>query len=336
MFGFKYVKFQPSEFILRYRKGKIVKEGIGLAFRYYVRSTSIICIPVGTTDSPFIFEEVTRDFQNVTVQGQVTWRIVDHKKIAGLQNYTFDLKRMHYVSDDPQKLSQRVVNAIHVLAREQIGGTALKDAIIMGGSLAGAILSEAKGNEELIQLGLEIMGLSILAVLPNKETARALEAQTREQILKKADEAIYERRNASIEQERTIKENELNTQVAIEQKKRQIREAQLEAERAAQAKENEIKNEQMNFDTKLEEKRRQLVELAVQNDNAKADARAYELAGIMKVLQDSNPKVIQALSAVNMEPGKLAALAFHELAENAAKIGTLNITPDLISELIRA
>lgn len=335
MFGFRYVKYQPNEFILRYRKGRLVQEGIGLAFRYYARTTAIVSIPVGTTDSPFIFEEVTQDFQNVTVQGQATWRIVDHKKISELLNYTLDLSKGRHASDDPQKLAQRVINIIHVLTRKQLGATLLKDAVIMSGVLAGAILTEARENQEISNLGLELLGLSILAIQPNKETARALEAQTREQILKKADEAIYERRNAAIEQERRIKENELNTEIAMEQKRRQIRETQLEAERAAQAKQNEIRNEQMNSDTELEEKRRQLVELTVQNEKAAADAKAYALTGVMKALEGISPNVIQALSAANMEPGKIAALALQGLAENAGKIGTLNITPDLVSVLLK-
>lgn len=335
MFGFRYVKFQPSEFILRYRKGKVMQEGVGLAFRYYARTTAIVSVPVGTTDSPFIFEDVTQDYQSVTVQGQATWRIVDHKKTANLLNFTLDLGKGRYASDDPLKLSQRVINVIHVLTRKQLGATLLRDAVIMSGMLAAAILAEARENEEIRQLGLELLGLSILAIQPNKETSRALEAQTREQILKKADEAIYERRNAAIEQERRIKENELNTEIALELKNRQIRETQLEAERAAQAKQNEIRNEQMNFDTELEEKRKQLVELTVQNDKAVADAKAYALAGVMKALEGVSPHVIQALSAVNMEPGKLAALALQGLAENAGKIGTLNIAPDLVTELLK-
>ena len=54
------------------------------------------------------------------------------------------------------------------------------------------------------------MCLTVLAVQPNKDTSRALEAETREKILKMSDDAIYERRNASIEQERGVKENEYN------------------------------------------------------------------------------------------------------------------------------
>ena len=92
------------------------------------------------------------------------------------------------------------------------------------------------GNEEVKLLGIKIFGLSILNILPNKETSRALEAHAREQILKMADEAVYERRNASIEQERKVKENELNTEIAIENKKRQIKETQLETEKAVKQK----------------------------------------------------------------------------------------------------
>ncbi len=336
MFGFRYVRFQPSEYILRYRKGTLITQGVGLAFRYFAPSTAIVSIPVGTTDSPFIFEETTQDFQTVTVQGQATWRIVDHQRIAGLLNFTLDLSRGRYASDDPQKLPQRVVNVIHVLTRRQLGATDLREAVLSGGALAQAILEQARENDELRQMGLEMLGLSILAIQPNKETARALEAQTREQILRRADEAIYERRNAAIEQERRIRENELSTEIALEQKKRQVREAQLEAERAVQAKRNEIADEQMGFDTALEEKRRRLVELTVHNERAAADARAYALSGVMKALEGISPNVIQALSAANMEPGRLAALALNGLAENAGKIGTLNIAPELVTELLRA
>jgi hypothetical protein len=77
MLGFRFIKFQPSEYVLKYSNGKIVKEGVGLSFWYYVPSTSIVVVPVGSSDVPFIFEETTSDFQTVTVQGQITYRIVD-------------------------------------------------------------------------------------------------------------------------------------------------------------------------------------------------------------------------------------------------------------------
>lgn len=75
MLGYRFIKFQPSDYILKYRNGKIVKDGAGLSFFYYAPTTSIVAIPVSSTDVPFIFEEVTADFQTVTVQGQMIRRL---------------------------------------------------------------------------------------------------------------------------------------------------------------------------------------------------------------------------------------------------------------------
>ncbi len=335
MFGFRFIKFQPSEYVLRYKNGKIIKEGSGISFYYYAPTTSIAVVPLASVDAPFIFEEVTSDFQTVSVQGQVTFRIVDQKNIAQLLNYTYDMRRRGYVSDDPQKLSQRVTNIVKVLTKKYLESMQLGEAVKSSEKLAQGIIREIKVNEEVKLLGIEILGLSILAILPNKETARALEAQAREEILKKADDALYERRNASIEQERRVKENEFNTEIAIENKKKQVRETQLEAERVVQQKENELKEEQMNFDTSLEEKKKSLVEITVQNSNAQADAKAYELAAVMKALSGIDASVIQSLATMGMKPDKLIAMAFQELAENANKIGQLNISPDLLQELVK-
>lgn len=335
MFGFRFTKFQPSEYVLKYRNGKIVKEGAGLSFYYYAPTTSIVVVPVGSVDAPFIFEEVTSDFQTVTVQGQITFRIVEQKKLTELLNYTLDISGKGYVSDDPQKLPQRVINIVRVLTKKNLERLQLKDAIKSSQALAQGILNDIRSYEEIDSLGIEILGLSILAIFPNKETSRALEAQAREQILKKADEAIYERRNASIDQERRVKENEYNTEIAIENKKRQVRETQLEAESAVQEKQNQLKDEQLNFETLLEEKRKDLIDSTVQNSKAKADAKAYELSEIMKALEGTDSKVIQSLASIGMKPDQLIALAFQGLAEKAEKIGQLNISPDLLQGLLK-
>lgn len=335
MLGIRFIKFQPSEYVLVYRKGKIVKEGVGLSFYYFAPTTSIVVVPEGSVDSPFIFEEVTSDFQTVTVQGQITYRIVDQKKISKLLNYTLDTKGKAYVSDDPKKLSQRVMNIVKVLTKKSLEGLQLKNAIKSSETLAQGILNEIRQNEEINLLGVEILGLSILAILPNKETARALEAHAREQILKNADEAIYERRNASIEQERRVKENEFNTDIAVENKKRQVKETQLEAERAVQEKQSQLEEEKMQFEITLEQKKTDLIELRVQNQKAEADAKAYELSAAMEALNGVDPNVIQSLANIGMQPNKLMAIAFQEIAENAEKIGQLNISPDLLQEIIK-
>ncbi|MCL2457463.1 MAG: SPFH domain-containing protein [Desulfobulbus sp.] len=335
MFGLRYFKFQPSEYVLRYKKGKLAAEGAGLTFFCYAPSTSIVVLPIGSIDAPFIFEEMTADFQSVTLQGQLVFRVVHPKETAAMLDYSLSLKRKGgYLSEDPKKLLQRMINSVKVLAKKQLAAMTLYEAMRAGEALAASILEELSQSEEITRLGLEVMGLSLLAVLANQETTRALEAQTREQILKTADDAVYERRNASIEQERKVRENEYNTEISIEQKKRQVREAQLEAEQAVQQKQNFLKEEQMQFEINLEEKRKDLVRLAAENARAEADTRAYALKAAMQALQGVDAGVIQSLASVGMQPDKLMALAFLGLTEKADKIGQLNITPDLLREIM--
>ena len=92
---------------------------------------------------------------------------------------------------------------------------------------------------------MEVLDLSILAIKPNPEMSRALETEVREKLLEEADQAIYARRNAAVEQERAIKENELNTEIAVENKQRQIKEAKMDAELAVQEKKRIIKEEEL-------------------------------------------------------------------------------------------
>ena len=98
---------------------------------------------------------------------------------------------------------------------------------------------------------------------------------------------------------------------------------------------NQLKKDQLKFDIILEDERKNLIEISVENSRTEADLKAYELSAIMKVLETINPNIIQSLASIGMKPNQLIALAFNELAGNAEKIGQLNISPDLLQEIIK-
>ena len=126
----------------------------------------------------------------------------------------------------------------------------------------------------------------------------------------------------------------MNTEIAVENKKRQIRETQMEAEKSVQKKMRELSEAEMSAKIALEEKNRELVSLASENAKQEADAKAYGISAVMGALSKTDPKTLQALASVGMDPGQLVASAFKELAENADKIGQLNISPELLRELM--
>jgi len=334
MFGIRFIKVPPTTYLIQYRGGKAVREGAGLSFFYYAPVTSLVSVPIGSTDAPFIFEEVAADYQAVTLQGQVTYRITDARKLASLLNFTLSPDARGYASEDPRKLSARVINEVHVLARGELEKMPLRQALRASEALVQAVRAQLSSAHELVSMGIEILGLSILAIKPTPETARALEAETREKLLLEADEAIHARRNAAVEQERAIRENELNTEIAVENKKRQIRETQMDAERSVQQKRHEIELADLQAGIGLEKDRKQLVTLSTENARTEADARAYGIQTTMEALAKAEPGILQALASTGMKPEQLIAFAFQELASKADKIGQLNISPDLLRELL--
>jgi SPFH domain / Band 7 family len=311
MFAFK--KVPPTTYVLHYRRGKLRREGPGLAFFYFVPTATIVQVPLASADLPFVFTEVTADFQTITLQGQLTYRVADPKRLAGLLDLSTH-PNGSYMSDDHTKLPERLVQAAQILARDYVHQRSLRDALASAGPLVAAVLQSLRQDPAVTMLGVEILGLSLLAITPTPETARALEAEVREGLLGESDEATYTRRNAAVEQERRIKESELNTEIAVQEKQRQIREAQMAA------------------DIAVEEQRSALIERRTANERADADARGYALQATLEPLRNVDWRTLMAVSSA--DPRLMIATAFRELAENAGKIGQLNVTPDLLRTLL--
>ena len=40
MFGFRFIKVQPTTYLLQFRSGRLVREGLGISFFYYAPPTS--------------------------------------------------------------------------------------------------------------------------------------------------------------------------------------------------------------------------------------------------------------------------------------------------------
>ncbi len=157
---------------------------------------------------------------------------------------------------------------------------------------------------------------------------RRVEAEAREELLRRADQAIYDRRNASVEQERRIKENELNTEIAVEEKQRQMREAKVEADLAVEAKEQQVRESKMKGQIKVEEDRKQLVTAQIENTRAEADAQSYTIEASLRPLRDLDPNVLQMLAMQSAEP----RLMISSMASDPAKRPTTTPTRDMPSQ----
>lgn len=110
----------------------------------------------------------------------------------------------------------------------------------------------------------------------------------------------------------------------------------MEARAAAMRRQNELRAEQMGADIELENQRKAFVASEAENTRQAAEAQAHKVRAVMDALEKADPRVVQALAAVGMQPGQLIAQAFGGIAERAERIGQLNLSPELLNSLLGA
>src|SRR5690606_19046898 len=177
------------------------------------------------------------------------------------------------------------------------------------------ILEGLKTSEAIAMLGIDILGANILGVQATPEMARALETETREKLQQEADQAIYERRNFAVEQERKIKESELNTEIAVEEKQKQIAEKKMESEVQKTENERKLREMQLEADIAIENQKKILIEQRTEDDKKEAETKGDVISTTLKPYKEIDWEVLTALNN-NGDPRQNIALAFREMAEN--------------------
>ncbi|WP_406034672.1 SPFH domain-containing protein [Treponema saccharophilum] len=379
----RFEKFNPNEYVMVVKKGQVVKEGLGLSVLFNELSTSIMVVPSTAFDGEFAFDElVTSDYQSVCVQGVTTFMITDYAKAAKMLDfaYTPQVKMSDKIFDAVESLENRINNIIKAIVIREVSRKDVRAVLRISDEMAKAIQESLSSDESISKLGVSVVSVNILGITPRPETRKALEAAAREEILREQDDAIYKRRNAAIEQERIIKENEINTEIAVAEKEKEKEEKEqemkqyvqkceldmrMEAEereqqmklRAMQAelameserqekeyalremavqKKIQIDNQDMAGKIELEKKNKEFTELSAANEKTKADIKAYAAEALVKAYNNINPAILESCAMAQMEPGALMAKAFMNIGENAEKIGSLNMTPDLLQSIVGA
>ena len=239
----KYYKGEPNMFVIAYKNGKVSKKGIGKSMWYMPVNTTIANVPIVTQDAAFIFNEVTANFQEVAVQGQLTYRVEDPESTAKYMDFSIEPKSGRYKNKDPEKLVQRIVNTIQTYTRSCVNEMKLEDAVRDVKSISNTVLNEIVGVEEFSSLGIVIENLYITSISPNPEMQKALEADYREALKKRADQAVYDRRTAAQTEEDKLKRKEMETEVELEDRRKDL--VNMQAENNLTLAEAEAKAEEM-------------------------------------------------------------------------------------------
>ena len=294
--------------IERYRGGRVIQSGRGLAFWFMPDGASIAELPMDDRDLPFLFHSRSKDFQALTVQGLIVWRVVDPKRLAERVNFSIDLARGLYLGQPVDQIATLLTGLSQQLATQYLAEFDV-NAILEAGvkPLLGRMETGLIGSAQLAEMGLEVASVRVADVSPSSDLSRALQTPTFERLQQQADQATFERRALAVEKERAIAENELGNQIELARRQKEL-----------------IEHEDENA------RNRATADAAAKKIGA--DAEAERIRVIEQAKADMEKARVDIYS--DLPQGVMMGLAAREFAQKLKSIEHLNITPDVLSALL--
>jgi regulator of protease activity HflC (stomatin/prohibitin superfamily) len=315
----RHLRGVPTAHVRHHRRGRLVREGTGLAFWFRPLSAALSEVPVDDRELPLLFHARTSDFQDVTVQASVTFRIVEPALAATRLDFGIDPDTGRWRSTPLEQLAGLLTELAQQPALELLAATALPDALVTGvATVRDRVHAALADDPRLRDLGVAVLGVRVVALRPEPDVEKALRTPTREAVQQEADRATYERRALAVERERAIAENELTTQLELAR-----REEELVGQRGQNARR-----------TAEEKAAASEIETASQaaRDQRLAEARAAATRVVGEAQAAAERARLQAYR--ELDQPRLLALALKELAGNLPAVDTLVLSPEMLSPLL--
>ena len=315
----RHLRGESTSHVLFHRRGHLAQSGRGLSLWFVPLSASIAEIPLDDRELPFLFHGRSVDFQDVTTQGVVTYRVIEPEVLARRVDFSIDLRRGVHREQPLEKLSVLFTQLAQQLAWAYIAHTPLRAVLSNGvAEIRRRILEGLHGDESIAEMGLEVVSVRVSGVLPTAELEQALQTPTLEKIQEEADEAIFQRRALAVEKERAIQENELQNRIELARK-----EEELITQQGANARRRATEDAEAERIATDAEAARRGVESAAQAD-------AIRVVQAAKVNAEKERMDIYREMPATMMVG----LAARELAGKLRSIEHLNVTPELFGPLV--
>ncbi len=220
---FRHLRADASSHILTYQGAKLVREGRGLSFTFMPHHVSIAEIPIDDRELPILFHGRSADFQDVTAQGVLTFRVTDPGTLARRVNFTIDLRSGQLLRQPLEKLALLFSQLAEQHAAGWAGRTPIRQVLAEGPArFRAAIEAGLASDQSLAEMGLAVVSVRVSSVRPTPDLEKALEAPERERIQQLADEATFARRALAVEKERAIQDNELKNQIELARQQEEL------------------------------------------------------------------------------------------------------------------
>lgn len=302
------LRSDASNHVIRYRKGQVRQSGRGLVFWFRPETASIAEIPMDDRETTLFVTGRSQDFQQVAVQGMLTWHVVDPELLAQRVDFSIGLFNGQLQSEPIERIETRLAGLVNQAALQYLAEAPVRALLDVGiEPLRQRLEAALAAATSLTDIGIAVVAVRVMSLAPTSELERALQTPTFEALQQKADEAMFERRALAVEKERAIAENELATKTELAR-----REKTLISEEAENAR---------NRATGLAD---------AHQIEADAEAGRIRVIGAAKAEADGAHIAIYR----DLPPAVLMGLAARELAGKLDTIEHVNVTPDLLASLM--
>jgi len=316
---FRHLRAEPTNHVLGYRSGALRREGAGQAFWFRAINTAIAEVPIDDRELPFLFHVRSADFQALTVQGVITFRVVDPQRVARRIDFAIDLDSGRWTQTPLEQLAGLVMQLAQQFVIDELVKRDVRRILADGVAPIRAHIAAGLAAEPALQdLGIEVVAVRVAAVAPTAELEKALQQPTREAIQQDADQATFQRRAQAVQKERAIAENELQNRIELARREEEL----VGREGANQRKRAEEQSAAAMVEAQGADERQQLTA-------ARKAATIDEVQGAQLRIDAERAKIDAA-----MPSDVLLALALRELAENLGKVEHLTITPDMLTPVL--
>ncbi|MCM2334758.1 MAG: SPFH domain-containing protein [Anaeromyxobacteraceae bacterium] len=223
-YGFlRHLRADASAFVLRYQGGALRSASRGAAFWFLPHDASVAEVPADDQEMPVLFHARTADFQDVAVQGVVTYRVQDPQRLAARIDFSVDLDRGLHLRQPLERLQLLLTQLAEQHAWTLVARAPVREILAEGPERIRQRIEEGfAADAPLAEMGLLVVSVRVGSVRPAPELEKALEAPTREGIQQQADEAAFSRRALAVEKERAIQENELKNQIELTRRQEEL------------------------------------------------------------------------------------------------------------------
>lgn len=306
--------------VLQLRDGRVVRSGTGLAFWFRPLTAVLSEVPVDDRELPVVAHARTADLQQVTAQVTVSYRFTQPELAAERLDFGIDPRTGQWTASPLEQVGQLLGELATGHVMDAVAGLTLREAVSVATGPLGERVGAALGADARLTAGLTVVGVRIRSVRADADLEKALQTPAREAAQTEADRSTYERRAKAVERERAIAENELANRIELATREKQLvtqegANARARAEEAAAA---------ALIDERSKAERRRLV----------TDASVEATRAIGQAEADAETARLAAAATVSTEV--LQVLALRELAAHLPAIGSLTLTPDVLTGALAA